>query len=143
MALKNHLGRDPAALRELIALVSSSRCDGRPGSRSMGPKYDLRRDDLPREYKRRKSLQWYRNQRVYTRDSWEDIYAILSVRNAERVTRSISIAKRLPADGRGRTERRCTVYISSAAVPNMLLHSAKSSDFHVRLESGGLYYHAN
>jgi len=68
----------------------------------MGPEYDLRRDDLPRQYQRRRSLQWHRNQRLYTGDSWEDICAILSVKYVERV---IPIAKRFLADGRGRTDR--------------------------------------
>ncbi len=36
-------------------------------------------------------------------------------------------------------QRRCTVDISSAAVPNMLFWNAKSSDFHVRPKCGGLY----
>ncbi len=139
MALKSHLGRDPAAFRKCFALVSSSRRDDRPGSRYMGPEYDLRCDDLPRQYQRRRPLQWHRNQRLYTRDPWEDIYALLSVRYAERVTTSIPIAKRLPADGRERTKRRCTVDISSAAVPNMLFWNAKSSDFRVRPKCGGLY----
>ena len=41
------LGNDSAAFRKCIALVPSSRCDSRPGSRYMGPEYDLRRDDVP------------------------------------------------------------------------------------------------
>jgi hypothetical protein len=69
----------------------------------------------------------------------EDSYAILSVRYTERDTPSISIAKRLPADGRERTESRCTVDISSATVPNMLFWKAKSSDFRVRPKFEGLY----
>jgi hypothetical protein len=44
MALRSHLGNDSAALRKCIALVSSSHCDGRPGSRDMDPEYDLCRD---------------------------------------------------------------------------------------------------
>ena len=41
MVLKNHLGHDSAPLRKCVALVSSSHCDGGPGSRYMDPEYDL------------------------------------------------------------------------------------------------------
>ena len=105
----------------------------------MGPEYDLRRDDVPRQYQRHRSHQWHQRQRSYIRASWKDTYPILSVRDAKRATSSIPIAKRLPAGGRERTERRFTVYISSTAVPNLLLWNAKSSDFRVRPKFGGFY----
>src|ERR1700679_3338341 len=125
MALKSHLGHNPAAFRKCIALVSSYRCDGRPGSRYMGPEYDLRRGDVPRQYHRYRSLQWLRKQRPYIRVSWKYSYTTLSVRYAERVPLSIPIAKRLPANGGERTERRYIFDISSTAIPNMLFWNPK------------------
>ena len=44
---EDSLGNNPAAFRQRIALVPSSRRDGRPGSRCMGPEYDLRREANP------------------------------------------------------------------------------------------------
>ena len=44
---EDSLGNNPATFRKCIALVPSSRCDGRPGSRFMGPEYDLGREAIP------------------------------------------------------------------------------------------------
>ena len=143
MALKSHLGRDPAAFQECITLVSSSHCYHRPGSQYMGSKCKFCCDDAPWRQQRHRFLQWHRKQHTYIRASGEDSYNILSDRYAERVTPSIPIAERLSADGRERTKHRCTIDISSMAVPNMLFGNTKSSDFHMCLESGGLYQHGN
>ena len=105
----------------------------------MGPEYDLRCNDVPRQSQRDRSLQWHQKQRLCIGASWEDSYPILSVRYAERATPSIPIAKRLPADGREHTKRRSTVYISATAVPNMFLWNAKTSDFRVSPKFGGLF----
>jgi hypothetical protein len=41
VALRNHLGNDLVALWKCVALVSSSKCDGRPRSQDMDLEYDL------------------------------------------------------------------------------------------------------
>ena len=143
MVLKSHSGRTPAAFRKCLTLVSSPRRYSRPGSRYMGPERDFGCDDAPWQYQPHRLLWWHRKRRFYVKASWEDSYGIQSVRYAEPVTPSVPVAKRLPADGRERTAPRFTVDISSAAVPNMLFCNAKSSEFRVRLESGGLYWHSN
>jgi len=143
MALKSHLGHDLEAFQKCFGLVSSSCHDSRPGSRYMGLEYDLHCDNLPQQYQCCRPLQWHQNQCLYTRDPWEDIYALLSVRYAKHITTSIPIATRLPADGREHTKHRCTVNISSVAVPNMLFWNAKSSDFHVHPKCRGLKKHDN
>ena len=44
---EDSIGNNPAAFRGFAALVPGSSCNGRPGSRLMGPEYGLRRNAIP------------------------------------------------------------------------------------------------
>jgi len=71
-------------------------------------------------------LQWHQKQCPYISAPWKDTYNIPAVRYAKCVTLSIPIARRLPADGQEHTKHKCTIDISSMAVPDMLFWNAKS-----------------